>query len=71
MPWVLFQIWLFVAPGLYKHERRAAAGFIVSSMFLFLCGIAVGYFGLLPLVLTKVITVSSQTGGPIQASGSA
>ena len=29
MPWVLYQVWLFVAPGLYKHERRAAAGFIV------------------------------------------
>ena len=34
MPWVLYQIWLFVAPGLYKHERSAAAGFIISSMFL-------------------------------------
>lgn len=64
MPWVLFQIWLFVAPGLYKHERRATASFIVSAMFLFLCGIAVGYFGLLPLVLTKVIGFSA--GGPIQ-----
>jgi sec-independent protein translocase protein TatC len=63
MPWVLYQIWLFVAPGLYKHERRATATFIVSAMFLFLCGIGVGYFGLLPLVLTKVIGFSA--GGPI------
>ncbi len=44
MPWVLYQMWLFVAPGLYKHERRAVAGFIISSMILFLCGIAFGYF---------------------------
>ena len=51
MPWVLYQVWLFVAPGLYKHERRAAAGFIVSSMFLFLCGIAFGYFIMLPQML--------------------
>jgi sec-independent protein translocase protein TatC len=64
MPWVLYQIWLFVAPGLYRHERRATASFIISAMFLFLCGIAAGYFGLLPLVLTKVIGFS--TGGPIQ-----
>jgi sec-independent protein translocase protein TatC len=64
MPWVLYQIWLFVAPGLYKHERRATASFIISAMLLFLCGIGVGYFGLLPLVLTKVIGFSS--GGPIQ-----
>ena len=52
MPYVLYQVWLFVAPGLYKHERRAAAGFILSSMFLFLCGIAFAYFILLPQVLT-------------------
>jgi sec-independent protein translocase protein TatC len=64
MPWVLYQIWLFVAPGLYKHERRATATFIVSAMLLFICGIAVGYFGLLPLVLTKVIGFS--LGGPIK-----
>jgi sec-independent protein translocase protein TatC len=64
MPWVLYQIWLFVAPGLYRHERRATASFIISAMLLFLCGIAVGYFGLLPLVLTKVIGFSA--GGPIQ-----
>src|SRR5271169_1918575 len=51
MPWVLYQVWLFVAPGLYKHERRAAAGFIVSSMSLFLCGIAFAYFILLPQML--------------------
>jgi sec-independent protein translocase protein TatC len=63
MPWVLYQIWLFVAPGLYRHERRATASFIISAMVLFLCGICVGYFGLLPLVLTKVIGFS--TGGPI------
>ena len=55
MPWVLYQIWLFVAPGLYRHERRAAAGFIVSSMFLFLCGIAFAYFILLPQMLNFLL----------------
>ncbi|MFZ3216114.1 MAG: twin-arginine translocase subunit TatC [Candidatus Acidiferrales bacterium] len=51
MPFVLYQVWLFVAPGLYKHERRAVSGFIVSSMILFLCGIAFGYFIMLPRTL--------------------
>src|SRR5271154_5714287 len=55
MPWVLYQIWLFVAPGLYKHERRAVAAFIGSSMFLFLGGIAFGYFVMLPQVLTYIV----------------
>ena len=60
MPWVLYQVWLFVAPGLYKHERRAAAGFIISSMFLFLCGIAFGYFILLPQMLNFLIGFASE-----------
>ena len=64
MPWVLYQVWLFVAPGLYKHERRAASSFIGSSMVLFLCGIAFGYFVLLPRVLTYVVSFAS--GGPIK-----
>ncbi|HUJ29998.1 MAG TPA: twin-arginine translocase subunit TatC [Candidatus Acidoferrum sp.] len=55
MPFVLYQIWLFVAPGLYKHERRAVMGFVVSSMVLFLCGIAFGYYIMLPQVLSFLI----------------
>lgn len=64
MPWVLYQIWLFVAPGLYRHERRAAAGFIISSMFLFLCGIAFAYFILLPQVLNFLISFAYD--GPVK-----
>ena len=37
-PWVLYQIWLFVAPALYKHERSAITGFLFSTVFLFLGG---------------------------------
>lgn len=55
LPVVLYQIWLFVAPGLYKHERKAVASFIVSSMLLFLTGIAFGYFLVLPYVLRFLI----------------
>jgi sec-independent protein translocase protein TatC len=64
MPWVLYQVWLFVAPGLYKHERRAAAGFIVSSMFLFLCGIAFAYFILLPQMLNFLLAFAYD--GPVK-----
>ncbi|HEV2422766.1 MAG TPA: twin-arginine translocase subunit TatC [Candidatus Acidoferrales bacterium] len=56
LPVVLYQIWLFVAPGLYKHERKAVASFIVSSVLLFLAGIAFGYFILLPYVLRFLIS---------------
>jgi len=55
-PWILFQIWLFVAPALYKHERSAITGFLFSTVFLFLAGIAFGYFISLPYVLRFLIS---------------
>jgi sec-independent protein translocase protein TatC len=64
MPFVLYQVWLFVAPGLFKHERKAVAGFITSSMFLFLCGLAFGYFVMLPQILHFLIGFAQ--GGPIK-----
>jgi sec-independent protein translocase protein TatC len=64
MPVVLYQIWQFVAPGLYKHERRAATGFIISSMLLFLCGIAFAYYVLLPQTLTFIVGFASD--GPVK-----
>src|SRR5579871_4014708 len=64
MPWVLYQVWSFVAPGLYKHERRAAGGFVISSMFLFICGIAFGYFIMLPQILNFLVGFAND--GPIK-----
>jgi sec-independent protein translocase protein TatC len=55
-PYVLYQIWLFVAPGLYKHERSAVTGFLFSTVFLFLSGIAFGYFVALPRVLKFLVS---------------
>ncbi len=54
-PVVLYQIWLFVAPALYKHERSAITGFLVSTVFLFLAGIAFGYFVTLPYILKFLV----------------
>jgi sec-independent protein translocase protein TatC len=55
-PYVLYQIWLFVAPALYKRERKAISGFLFSTVFLFLAGIAFGYFISLPYVLKFLIS---------------
>jgi sec-independent protein translocase protein TatC len=49
-PVVLYQIWLFVAPGLYSHEKRYAVPFVISSSFLFIGGAAFGYFLVFPLI---------------------
>ncbi|HOJ51694.1 MAG TPA: twin-arginine translocase subunit TatC [Syntrophales bacterium] len=47
-PFTFYQLWKFVSPGLYPHERRYVAPFVISSTFLFLLGIAFGYFIVLP-----------------------
>ena len=55
-PVVLYQVWLFVAPALYKHERGAITGFLFSTVFLFLAGIAFGYFITLPYILHFLVS---------------
>ena len=50
MPVVLFQIWAFVAPGLYKKEKRFAMPLLASSIVLFYLGIAFAYFVVFPLM---------------------
>ena len=44
LPWVLYQIWAFVAPGLYAHEKKLIAPLVISSSALFLAGVAFCYF---------------------------
>jgi sec-independent protein translocase protein TatC len=63
-PVVLYQIWLFVAPALYKHERSAVTGFMFSTVFLFLAGIAFGYFVTLPYMLNFLVSFQ-QFGGTV------
>jgi sec-independent protein translocase protein TatC len=64
MPYVLYQIWLFVAPGLYKHERRALTSFIFFGTLLFACGIAFAYFIMLPQMLNFLVSFTND--GSIQ-----
>lgn len=49
MPWVFYQAWAFIAPGLYQHERRLVVPLLVSSTGLFYCGMAFAYFIILPI----------------------
>jgi sec-independent protein translocase protein TatC len=44
LPWVLYQAWAFVAPGLYTHEKKLVAPLVISSSLLFIAGIAFCYF---------------------------
>lgn len=50
IPFLLYQVWAFVAPGLYKHEKRMALPLLVSSIVLFYAGMAFAYFVVFPTV---------------------
>jgi sec-independent protein translocase protein TatC len=50
MPYVLLQLWAFIAPGLYRHEKRFATPLLISSVILFYAGIAFAYFIVFPLM---------------------
>lgn len=50
IPWILYQIWAFIAPGMYKHEKRLMLPIVVSSTILFYMGILFAYFVILPIM---------------------
>lgn len=50
MPYILYQVWAFVAPGLYSQEKRFGIPLVVSSVFLFYAGVAFAYFVVFPLI---------------------
>jgi sec-independent protein translocase protein TatC len=54
-PFILFQVWLFIAPGLYQKERRFVVPFMAATVGLFLTGAAFGYFYVLPGALKILI----------------
>jgi sec-independent protein translocase protein TatC len=50
IPFILYQFWAFVAPGLYKSERRMIFPLLIASSFLFFLGVAFAYFAVFPMV---------------------
>ena len=60
LPYVLYQLWRFVAPGLYSHEKRMVWPLIVSSTLLFFCGMAFAYFIVFPVVFGFITTNAPQ-----------
>lgn len=60
MPWSLYQIWAFVAPGLYQHERRFAFPLVASSTLLFYAGMCFAYFVVFPLIFGFFIAAAPE-----------
>lgn len=60
IPYLLHQIWGFIAPGLYRHEKRMATPLLISSVILFYCGIAFAYFVIFPILFGFFIGVAPE-----------
>ena len=58
LPYVLYQVWAFVAPGLYSHERKLVLPLVVSSTILFFAGVAFCYFIVIPALTKFIVAVS-------------
>ena len=58
IPYILHQIWSFIAPGLYSHEKRMAGPLLISSIILFYCGIAFAYFVIFPILFSFFIGIA-------------
>jgi len=60
MPWILYQLWLFITPGLHGNERRFVYIFVPSATFLFLLGVAFAWLVLLPAAILFLSTFMSE-----------
>jgi sec-independent protein translocase protein TatC len=60
IPYLLYQIWGFIAPGLYQHEKRLATPLLISSVLLFYAGMAFAYYVVFPLVFGFFTSVAPE-----------
>lgn len=60
VPYLLYQVWAFVAPGLYENEKHLALPILVSSTVLFYCGIAFAYYVVFPIIFLFFTTTAPE-----------
>ncbi|WP_163835974.1 twin-arginine translocase subunit TatC [Spartinivicinus ruber] len=60
IPYILHQVWGFIAPGLYQHERKLAIPLLASSVMLFYLGIAFAYYVVFPLLFNFFTTIGPE-----------
>jgi sec-independent protein translocase protein TatC len=61
IPWIIYQIWLFVSPGMYEREQKMTIPLVTIGTFLFYLGIAFSYFAVLPIIF-QFITATTPDG---------
>ncbi len=64
-PWVLFQVWLFIAPGLYKREKKLVIPFVAIGTLLFYCGVAFTYFVVMPFAFPALTSIAGPDMNPL------
>ena len=64
-PYWLYHVWKFISPGLYKNERRYAAGFIVTGTLLFLLGVCFVYFLVYPAAFEFLFSIGGNVDKPM------
>jgi len=60
IPWILYQVWAFIAPGLYQKEKRLALPVLISSTLLFYCGMAFAYFVIMPIFFAFITSTAPE-----------
>lgn len=60
VPYILYQVWAFVAPALYKHEKRLVYPLLISSSILFYAGVAFAYYVVFPLIFGFLTTTAPE-----------
>ncbi len=63
-PWLIYQVWLFVAAGLYPHERKVVTKFIPFSVGLFVAGVAFAFYVIMPMTLQFFISFTASIPVP-------
>lgn len=64
-PYILFQIWKFISPGLYEHEKKAIRLFLIVSFIFFVLGLAFSYYFVLPYTFKFLIDFGAKTEKPM------
>ena len=60
MPWLFYQIWMFVSPGLYKREKKLTAPLMLSTIILFFCGVSFAFFIVCPIIFKFFIGMAPE-----------
>jgi sec-independent protein translocase protein TatC len=60
LPWILYQCWAFIAPGLYAHEKRMLLPLLVASLILFFIGMLFAYFVVFPVIFGFLVNSAPQ-----------